>query len=92
MNVARLNLYVAELNMVDIDWPYRYMINHFSREPWRPGGSLHSSATRQPRSKSAERTRSLSRSRSQDRSRSKSPRSRSGRHVVISDVDQELIR
>ena len=55
-----------------------------SREPWRPGGSVGKSPSRQPRSRSAER------SRSQDRSRSKSPRS--SRHVVISDVDQELIR
>ena len=42
------------------------------------------SPSRRPRSRSAERSRSM------DRSRSKSPRS--SRHVVISDVDQELIR
>ena len=62
----------------------------YIREPWRPGGSVGKSPGRKPRSRSAERSRSQERSRSWSRSRSKSPRS--ARHVVINDIDQELIR
>ncbi|XP_052797905.1 protein moonraker-like isoform X2 [Mya arenaria] len=79
---------------------------HYSREPWKPGGSGHQSPGRarskdrsrsRDRSRSKHRVASLERSRSQqrvaslDRSRSYSPKSRH-RGCLIQDMDTELMQ